>query len=433
MKREAIINLVLLGLFLFLGVASFTGLLKSKKKIERQDSLKPVPLLRSIEVKPQTAQIEIDAYGTMQSKNILEVRPEVTGVIEWVHPQFNKGGFLSKGTSLFRIETSEYEIQLKQAQAQVSLNTAQRESILQEQANFQRSLKLIEENFNLASRELLRYEQMLKEKTVSQQELDKIQIQAQNQELQVINMKNQMALIPARLAQAQSNIDLARARLQDARRKLERCEIKAPFSGKVIEKNISVGQFVNQGFSTGKLMNLETLQIEVPLPAQELDWLKPDRSDSLVQLNSLIANEEVAVQMISPTSKRLEGKVVRLASGLDMNTRTLNAFVEIQNRFLGGKPDPLLLPGAFAKISFLGQKLDNVVRIPRSAQKDSKVLLVRNGKVSTHPVKIIRDDGDELILANDFQNGDQVLKLYSELMSEGQTVKTIIEGEKARS
>jgi multidrug resistance efflux pump len=64
---------------------------------------------------------------------------------------------------------------------------------------------------------------------------------------------NELAVREPQLAQARALLASAKAGLEEAERNLARCEIRAPFAGRVGEKTIDAGQYVTRGTAVARI------------------------------------------------------------------------------------------------------------------------------------------------------------------------------------
>jgi membrane fusion protein (multidrug efflux system) len=164
----------------------------------------------SVEVaKVQTARLqdEAQAVGTLVSKQSVTLRPEVSGRVARIG--FADGALVQRGQVLLQLDDALQRAELSQAQAQLSIA----------KANAKRNEELVAQNF------------------VAQRVLDESRAQ-----LQV----------------AQAQVDLAQARL-------ERMQIKAPFSGRVGIAAVNVGEYLKDGAAVVNLEDNSVLMVDFRL------------------------------------------------------------------------------------------------------------------------------------------------------------------------
>lgn len=159
--------------------------------------------------KVQTARLqdEAQAVGTLVSKQSVTLRPEVSGRVARIG--FADGAAVQRGQVLLQLDDALQRAELSQAQAQLSIA----------KANAKRNEELVAQNF------------------VAQRVLDESRAQFQ-------------------VAQAQ--VDLAQARL-------ERMQIKAPFTGRVGIAAVNVGEYLKDGAAVVNLEDNSVLMVDFRL------------------------------------------------------------------------------------------------------------------------------------------------------------------------
>ena len=71
-------------------------------------------------------------------------------------------------------------------------------------------------------------------------------------------------------------MDKVKADAKAGRVRLSKCVIKAPFSGRIVERKMGEHQFAQVGKDILKIIDDENLEIAFIVPSQWITWLKPD-------------------------------------------------------------------------------------------------------------------------------------------------------------
>ena len=433
MRREKIVNILLCLAFLAMSLFIFGYLKSTKSKLKKRSEEVQTSILRTFLATRGNFPAKFNTFGTVRTVHKLDLKAEVSGKVSDLHPQFLLGGEIPAGAILLTLDQTDLRLSLKQAEASVDLSKAQLETLRQESKNVQASLKLQRGSLELSQNELKRHEQMYAEKTISRQTLENSQRRNQSQELAVLSLENQAKLFPSRILQAKSNLKIQNIRLLEAKNRLAKAFVRAPFRGRVASKNISEGQFLNIGGIIGQLINLDTLEIHTPIPSSEIPWLIDEISDSapLNQDPKSIAGKTVQLEFLAPISQSGVGTINRLGADLNNNTRSLMAYIGFNNRPLLNKHQkrdllPKILPGSFCRINFEGKLLKDVLKVPRSSLKLSQIQVVRNNKLEILSVDIIRDEGEQVYIRADVAPNEQIVAYYSERNSAEETVQTAV-------
>ena len=105
--------------------------------------------------------------------------------------------------------------------------------------------------------------------------LSAISIQDKDQAATEINLTKH------RLEKARENSTLAKLELKKAQALLDRCSIKSPISGVVVERYVSPGEFVNNQ-PLLRVAQIDPLRIEVIVPAQIFGKISPGMTATIV-------------------------------------------------------------------------------------------------------------------------------------------------------
>ncbi|OXY80757.1 efflux RND transporter periplasmic adaptor subunit [Oceanimonas doudoroffii] len=101
------------------------------------------------------------------------------------------------------------------------------------------------------------------------------------------------------VALAQSEYAQAQAELRIARLNTERCQIKAPYDGRVVAVLVNRHENIRQQQEVLEIVADQRLEAEVVVPATWLGWLKPELPLTL-RIDETGASVEAAVVAISP-------------------------------------------------------------------------------------------------------------------------------------
>jgi len=125
-------------------------------------------------------------------------------------------------------------------------------------------------------------------------------------------------------------------------------------------------------------------------------------------------NPGIAVTLsadVAGTYSEWQGRIVRTDSRFDSQTRVLFAYAEVRDPFGAGASNGTpLAPGLFVNAAVEGQKLDNVIIIPRAALRgEDKVYLAKDDTLSIKTVTVMSSNRDEAILDGGIEIGDAVI------------------------
>lgn len=284
--------------------------------------------------------LQVPSQGTVQPRTRSTLLPEVSGKIIEMSPSFRPGGFFNKDEILLRLDTTDYETAIVIAKAEV----AQTEVVLVE------------------------------EKARAEQARENWKALGRGGE------PSALVIRAPQVAQAEANVAAAKARVLKAERDLERTIIRAPYAGQVLEQAVDVGQFVTQGTVLGRVFAVDYVEIRLPLPERESQYLKlpqPFRDQPVNETPKVVLKAMVAGKSVT-----WEGRLVRVESSLDEQTRQATAVVQVTDPYASRADGaPPLTIGAFVEAVIAGDTLEDVFIIPRQAVRaGNEIILIDQPK-----------------------------------------------------
>jgi membrane fusion protein (multidrug efflux system) len=234
---------------------------------------------------PQT----ISAVGSLRSDESVTLRPEVAGRISNI--AFQEGQRVAKGAMLVRLDPAVPQAEAQQARANLVLA----------KSKFDRAVDLAKSNF------------------ISGQAKD----------------------------EAENNYKVAEASLQLAEAKLAKMDLRAPFSGIIGLRSVSIGDYVKEG---ADLVNLESI-----------DPLKVDFRVPEVYMRQVQVGQSLQVQLDALPGKTFEGKVFAVNPLIDAAGRAVVIRAMVRN------PDTSLRPGMFARVRLITRNAQDAMVLPEQA------------------------------------------------------------------
>jgi len=182
---------------------------------------------------------------------------------------------------------------------------------------------------------------------------------------------NTQALSKSSFDQLVATLTANRARLQAAQSRLEDTVIRAPFSGRVGLRRVSVGTLISPGDVITTLDDTSVIKLDFSVPENFLATIR----------------EGLSIRASAPAfpGRNFSGKVSSIDSRVDMNTRSVTV------RALLANEDGALKPGMFLNVVLANDEREALV-IPEEAltpeAEKQYVFVVADGKVSRREVRI---------------------------------------------
>ncbi len=277
-------------------------------------------------------QLRIPALGTVTPLATVTVRTQISGIMQRI--LFTEGQIVRQGDALAQIDSRPYEAALQQMEG-----------------NLRRDQALLAD----AKLNLKRYESLVKEDSIAQQQLD-----------------TQRALVDQYTGTIQSD----EGQVNTARVNLTYTHIVAPVTGRVGLRQVDQGNYVTPGDTNG-IVVINQLQ-----PITVIFSIPEDYVSALIQ--RLRGGAPMTVEAYDRTnSARLAvGKLLTVDNEIDVTTGTVKLRAQFENA------DGQLFPNQFVNIQLLQELLQNQTVIPNSAVRRG----APNGVVGTFVYVVNTDD-----------------------------------------
>ncbi len=409
---RTILSVVFVLLALVVGVGLFMFLASFKTQPQPREIPKRTYNVEVFDVEHTDLQEIISAFGTARSLHVVVVSAQISGEVVSVHPRLEVGeSFQSKGVTsdesgqsrridgdlLLSIDPEMYQERLTQAESQIEQDHVEIRQLEQIQKNNARRLKKAAGDHGVFQDEYDRVKGLREKGIASPSELATALLDLRKYEDALIKLENEDTLFKTKREQVESRLKTRTAEKKLAQLDVRRTQVRPPFNGVLSEVMVEKGQYMRVGDPLVKLTNYE--QIEVPVALSLNDYAKLAREvEAGKQPPVDLAENETA-------PARWHGYVTRIAPEADHLTRTVLAFVEVDN----SKQDVPLLPGTFVHARIDGPILHDAVVVPRDSIVNGRVFVVSSETAQGRPVKISRKLQSLAIVTQGIGPGDEVI------------------------
>ena len=302
------------------------------------------PEYRTTEVGDGRIRLTVNATGEIKPKLSVQIGSFVSGPIVELNAEFND--IVDEGDVLARIDPKIYEAEVARAEAGLSSAVAARES---RSADISRVQALLSQAVADEKRALMLFEE--DENFISDTELDSLKFNRES-------LEAQLDLANAAFRQAEASIEQAQSTLTLSQVNLDYTLIKAPMSGRVIDRKIDPGQTLAASFQTPELFILG-----IDMEEEMHIYASVDEADVGFIRNAQKESQPVRFRVDAYRDELFDGtiKEIRMGSTETQGVITYPVIVTATN------PDLKLLPGMTANLTFQVEQKENVTRIPWSA------------------------------------------------------------------
>jgi membrane fusion protein, multidrug efflux system len=320
-------------------------------------------------------QLRIPGLGTVTPLATVTVRTQISGIMQKI--LFTEGQTVHQGDVLAQIDPRPYEAALQQMQG-----------------NLKRDQALLAD----AKLDLKRYEGLVKEDSIAEQQLD-----------------TQKALVDQYIGTIESD----EGQLKTAEVNLLYTHIAAPVTGRVGLRQVDQGNYVTPGDANGIVVLNQVQPITVIFPIPE------DNVSALVQRLHQGGPMTVEAYDRTNSAKLADGKLLTVDNQIDVTTGTVKLRAQFDN------PDGLLFPNQFVNVQLLQELLRNQIIIPNSSVRRgapngavSTFVYVVNPdhKVSVRAVTLGVVDGERVAVAQGLKAGEMVVTEGGDRLRDGAQV-----------
>lgn len=327
---KTVLKIVLPLLVLAAGVLAARHLMTTKPPVKKKDVPETSMPVEVVSVMPSKQLVSVRAKGTVVAARTVVVMPEVSGRLVELHPQLVKGGRVSAGDRLVRIDARDYELAVAQQRAAIS--------------NAQFGLKVERGREKVAKREWKLFEE----------------------DIVTTPSGRDLALRKPHIANARAALAASRSGLARAELSVERTTITAPFNGLVIEEAVEPSQLVGPQSRLATIVGTDEFWVETAVPLDRLAWIRIPGVNGSVGSTARVLLEAGPGEFVERP-----GRVVRLLADIEPTGRMARVVVAVDDPLVTSSAAPLpLLLGAYVDVAIDGRPLGNVYELPRLALRD---------------------------------------------------------------
>jgi membrane fusion protein (multidrug efflux system) len=206
----------------------------------------------------------------------------------------------------------------------------------------------------------------------------------------------------AALQAAEADVALAQARLQ-------KTVIRAPLSGVIGLRAVSVGAYVTPGQRIVELADVDPLKVDFRVPELALGALRPGQA--------------IRVTVDARPGRSFEGEIDAIDPIVDVAGRAIRLRASIPNR----KRE--LLPGLFARVQIVVDRREDALLIPESAVfaegNRRYVYRVREGRAALTPVELGQRRPGKVEVRKGLARGDVVVTAGHQKLRDGAAIEVL--------
>ena len=371
-------------LFILLGAFALSYLLWFLGQVQPDpvEELPPPDVIIEI-LTPKDFQVQISSNGTTTPLTQTVLTAEVGGEVIYRSKKFAEGASVIEGEILAKIDDTDLQLQYKNALLQLA------------NAEVQYSLQLAEAE-------------------VAKEAWDKIGD----------GVASDLTLKKPQLKQAEAFLEVAKAQVSSAAKKLNKTEIIAPYAGRIQNVNIDLGTTIIPGQPVGAMYTSSEIEITLAVKDNDLQFLSIPMDGR--KLNPSEQASVVIESFYKGKNQSWKGKLERVDGVIDPVTRMINLIAVFKNDFIEiDKPN---LPiGLFVEAKIDGITLKNIFEIPiNSISEDNEVYIVdKDNQLELRELTILKKYSEFVIIKDGLKAGERIVTSKLSTASDGIKVNPV--------
>ena len=336
---------------------------------QRRPATGPNLVVETMPVRLQSYRVELQSYGTVQPRTQTTLISQVRGQIVYVNPNVRDGGYFKKGEVLASIDARDYEADVRIAEA---ILMDSRQQLAEAEA---RTMQAREDWERLGN----------------------------SDEVPGLVLKlPQLEAAKARVVSAEST-------LQKARLELERTDIVAPYAGRILRKQVDIGQVVNTNQALADIYATDYVEVRLPLRNSDLGYIELPES----YVDDAAKGEVAQVRILSSLVGETEwaAKLVRTEGAIDENARQLHVIAQVDDPFSqqSDNRSPLKI-GEYVTAKLTGKTLSSVLVIPNNTiYQGSYVYVIEGDVLQRRDIEIAWQNERDAIIEAGLANGESLV------------------------
>jgi RND family efflux transporter MFP subunit len=336
----------------------------------------PPPIVEVAEAVSAGVPMSIEFIGQLDSPQNVEVRARVEAFVDKI--LFTEGTEVKEGDPLFALDSKPFEERLAAANGMLAEAKAA---------------------LNKYEKDVARLKPLAEKRAIPQQDLD-----------------NAIASVDV----GKANVLSAQARVESAKIDMGYCDMRAPISGLIGAKQVSIGELVGKGQPTlmATISKLDPIWFYCNI--SEVQYIRAESESRRTGMN--LSDLPISLILGDGSVHPAKGRIVFLDRAVDAKTGTLRVRAEFPNN------EKVLRPGMFARIKVdLGIRPDSILVPERAVTelqgKNFVWVIDADNKVSQRGVKVGEAIEGKLLILEGLAPGERFVVEGLQKVREGMPVQ----------
>jgi RND family efflux transporter MFP subunit len=285
--------------------------------------------------------ISLKSPGEAVTDRMVTIKSEVSGIVKNLNVE--EGQHVKEGDLLVELDDREIRLELERAQA----DRLSKLSELLLEKRFEGAEMALEqsemEKIQKAKQEYERVQELYKKGLISENEYENAYKQYELALIESGDKKDEIRSASKGLTQAEIAV-------KTAKMKLEKTEIKAPFSGIITDIQVSPQEHIANGRDLFILVNISRIQVHATVLESEIGKMRKGR--------------EVILRFSAYPDKVFEGRVKSISPVVNPEDKTCKVIIDVAN------PKEEIKPGMHAEVEIAAEIHEDKLLVPQDAVLD---------------------------------------------------------------
>jgi RND family efflux transporter MFP subunit len=352
-------------------VVVYIVLVATKPQPTRSEVAGNAPRVLVFAAQPVEVRRQWDGYGTARAMDSADVPARVTATVDGLAAEIVAGAWVEKGQLLVQLDDSDFARQVELAANRIADIDAQLARLEIERASWTERKELAEERVRLVREEFDRVANAQKRGAAKQREVDFARQALIDAIRDEVAAREEFDKLDPRKASLEAQGHALGVERRLAQQNVERCRITSPLDGVLQSVDVEVGENLTAGQRVARVVDLRRIEVPLRLPASA-------RAD-------LRVGDDVTLRVTDDSDRFWVARVVRVAPDDDETTRTMGAYVEIEQD--PGAPGGVA-PGQFLRGTVASNRAERRSVVPRRSVDADRILLVVDNHVAVRRIDV---------------------------------------------
>lgn len=341
----------------------------------------------------QPHQVMVESFGVVRPRVQSLLISQASGQITYVSENFREGGFFKQGELLLKLDDRDHQVAVKSAQANV----------------------------------------LVAEQGLQEEQARSKQAETDWQRLGNGEKANNLVLREPQLAAAKAQLLLAEAQLEKANLDLERSKIIAPYDGRILVRNVDLGQVVSNNSQLAELYAIDRVDVRLPIKNKDLPFIDLPEKFRDGEQNPAGAKVHFHSNLIG--EQDWQGKVVRTEGAIDSLAQQLYVVAQINDPYKASEENqyPVKI-GQYVSAKIYGKTIADALVIPNaSIYQGSYVYVVEDDLLKRQNIQLAWQNDQQAMVKSGLTAGQKLVLTTLGQVNSGTQVSIINGQQKQQS